>query len=305
MAAAPEAGAFARIHPVVALADGLFRALPNGGRSEGEPFELARQEYMGREYVFESTSELGADDLRVMQGVFMLASKPSSDVEIDVHAPVTDTGKRLAAVLSFVAEKGEPALAKYVTFSAASLGNAAAYVGNGGGSRRIVGASLERLSGVVVRVFSGPAEVSRSLLLAVTGLDPLDDRGPRENSALALCPDLSVPVVTGLRGHRHCRMEFSEIGALGKSGCARIIHQRLCSFVDPGKTHKVRLRNLMGYAFGTTEVENTLRRRLSDTREAMETLALLPGWSVSHDGVEGGSRVYTITRPGKATKPTA
>ena len=302
MAAAPEAGAFARVHPAVALADGLFRALPNGGRSEGEPFELARQEYMGREYVFESSSALGADDLRVLQGAFMLASKPSSDVEIEVPAPVTDTGRRLAEALELEVSPGAPVLAKYVTFSAATLGNAAAYVGAGGGSRRIVGASLERLSGVVVRVLSESRQVSCSRLLAVTGLDPFDDRGPRENSALAICPELSAPVVTGARGHRHCRLEFSEIAALGKSGCARIIHQRICAFVDPGKSHKIRLRNLMGYAFGDTEVGNTQRRRMSDTRDAMEALSLLPGWTVSHDGAEGGSRVYAITRAGKPKK---
>ena len=298
MAAAPEAGAFSRMHPAVALADGLFRALPNGKREIGPPVVLARQTSGGRDYVFESPVQLAADDLRILQGVFILASKPSANVELDVRAPVTDTGARLAASLSFKAASGEPDLAKYVTFSLSSLGAASGYSGDGGGTRTQVGEALERLSGVVVRTFLDEMEVSCSRLLAFTDLEPGDERGPRENSALALCPSLSTVVVTGTRGLRHCRMVFSECVGLGKSGCARIVHQRLCGFVDPGKSHKVRLRSLVGYAYAPTKVANTLRRRLADTRDAMDALALLPGWTVSHDGVEGESRIYNISRPG-------
>ena len=304
MESSPKTPPFARHHPAICLAPGLFESLANGARADSrERVALANQTLDGAEHVFEGAGPLGMDDLRVLQGVYMLASQPSANVELEVSAPRSETGRALADLLSVRAAPGVPTLAKFVTFNVAALAEAAGYGKAAGGTRTIVAASLRRLAEVEVAVVRDGVETLRSRMLASTPLVDGEACGPRHNSALALSPALSTTVITGVKGVRHCRIESVEIAALGRSGAARALHQRLCAFVDPGKTHRVSLKTLAGYAFGETDVENTSKRRLGDIRSAMETLAGLPGWKLTHDGVEGKWRVYMVSRPKAAVPP--
>lgn len=305
MAALRDKAAFARHHPAVCLAPGLFLSIKKGARDpDGEFRVIATQTLDGAEHVFEGTGPLGVDDLRVLQGVYMLASRPSSNVSLETSAPQSETGKALAAGLGVWAAPGEPTLAKFVTCSVASVANAAGYDGAAGGTRRLVADALGRLAEIRVSVVRDGATLLRSRLLARSPLLGTDTGGSRDTAALALSPSLSTTVATGAKGVRHCRIELAEISALGTGGAVRALHQRLCAFVDPGKSHKVSLRTLLRYAYGETDVRNTARRRASDVRSAMAEMGTLPGWKVSDDGEEGESRVYLVRRP-PAKRPAA
>ena len=298
--------AFARLHPAVCLAPGLFVALSSGRRDDAGPVQ-ARQVISEVEYVFDSPSALAVDDLRVLQGLFMLASRPAENIELETHDPVSPEGIALTAGLAVRSVLGAPSVAKYFTGGIGPVGSAAGYDGSAGGSRAVVEACLGRLSEVEVSTFVAGEETSRSRLVAWTLLSDASygtERG--ERTAFALAPALSSHLLVGGEKVRHVRIEAREIAALGRSGAVRAIHQRICGFVDPGRSGKVGVGTMLAYAFGETDSKDTERRRMGDIRKAMETLGTLPGWEVSHDGGDGRRRVYSIRRPGaRRTAPNA
>lgn len=289
--------AFARVHPAVCLAPGLFVALSSGRREQAGPVRT-RQILSEVEYVFDSPEALAVDDLRVLQGLFMLASRPAENVELETAAPRSPEGEALTAGLAVRASLGAPTIAKYFTGGVSAASSAAGYDGSAGGSRAVVEASLARLREVEVATLVDGEETFRSRLLAWTPLSDASygtERG--ERTAFALSPALSAHLLVGGEKTRHVRIEAREISALGRSGAVRAIHQRICGFVDPGRSGKVGVGTMLAYAFGETESKDTERRRMGDIRKAMEALGALPGWAVSHDDGDGRRRVYSIRRP--------
>ena len=77
---------------------------------------------------------------------------------------------------------------------------------------------------------------------------------------------------------------------------ARLMHQRLCGWIDPGKSGRVELDTLCGYVWpGQATNPNTLKTRRQAARRALPELAAL-GWAVS----EYAKNKFEIGRP-KAT----
>ncbi|MFA9369966.1 replication protein C, IncQ-type, partial [Escherichia coli] len=77
---------------------------------------------------------------------------------------------------------------------------------------------------------------------------------------------------------------------------ARLMHQRLCGWIDPGKSGRVELDTLCGYVWpGQATNPNTLKTRRQAARRALPELAAL-GWTVS----EYAKNKFEIGRP-KAT----
>lgn len=300
MAAAPEAGAFARMHPSVALAGGLFRALQKGGREVfPAPVVLAEQTMSSGTFRFIGSEPLGGDDLRVLQGVFMLASRPSETIELMVDDPVTDIGRELSRKLAVVAEEPTPGVAKYTHINISALAEACGY-GTAGGSRTVVETCLERLARVRVQVTGEDGRIIESALLAHTPIPreiATDTDRPKDTHALVIHPTLSVPLLSDAKGVRHVRVEHGELAALGRSGVARILHMRLCAIVDPGSSKGLTVRTLLGYAYAAGDNKSTERRRIVDVREAMALIGSLPGWTVTGDDRKAKAQVFTVRRP--------
>ena len=95
-------------------------------------------------------------------------------------------------------------------------------------------------------------------------------------------------------GAQHVRIDMDEVRAL-QTDPARLIHQRLCGWIDPGKSGRVELDTLCGYAWPTEVNENAMKRRRGIARKALPELAAL-GWTVS----EYAKNKFEISRP-KAT----
>ncbi|OYQ73206.1 replication C family protein [Wohlfahrtiimonas chitiniclastica] len=76
------------------------------------------------------------------------------------------------------------------------------------------------------------------------------------------------------------------------SEAARLLHQRLCGWIDPGKTGKASIDTLCSYVWPSEASSSAMRKRRQRVREALPELEAL-GWSV----VEYAAGKYDITRP--------
>lgn len=92
-------------------------------------------------------------------------------------------------------------------------------------------------------------------------------------------------------GGQHVRISMDEVRALD-SEAARLLHQRLCGWIDPGKTGKASIDTLCGYVWPSEASGSTMRKRRQRVREALPELVAL-GWTVT----EFAAGKYDITRP--------
>ena len=298
-----ESRAFARMHPALCLAAGLFVSKSKSGQTPGSSTtRLAEYQTGDLVFVFEGHSPLGVEDLRALQAVFVLASRPGNSIEIDTAAPATPIGRALVDTLAPTTTQGEPAIAKMITTSLAGLATAGGYAESGGGGRAGIALSIERMSAITVICKRHQQEVSRSQLLASAKLDPETDKlgQPADTQALALAPCLSTTLLSGSTKNRYAHIEQAELVTLGQqahSSRARLLHMRLCGFIDPGQQRNVSVEKLTEYAFGNTESADTLRRQYGDIRKTMPIFIEL-GWETQGDDRKGGKQVFSVTRPG-------
>ncbi|MGQ4692068.1 replication protein C, IncQ-type [Aeromonas veronii] len=90
---------------------------------------------------------------------------------------------------------------------------------------------------------------------------------------------------------RYTYIDLAEVRQL-RSSTARILHQRLCAWIDCGRSKPVGLDKLVSYAFPDKSSAATNRKRQSRVRKALYELAEL-GWSIS----EHAKGRFTIGRP--------
>jgi hypothetical protein len=85
----------------------------------------------------------------------------------------------------------------------------------------------------------------------------------------------------GIMGKRkYSRLDMTEIRGL-KSDVSRFIHQRLCGFIDPGKSHKVILDTLCEYPWPIQALNiNTIKTRKKAVKAALKELQSL-GWTIT------------------------
>jgi hypothetical protein len=90
---------------------------------------------------------------------------------------------------------------------------------------------------------------------------------------------LVANIILGI-GKRYTRIDMAEIRALD-SDASRLLHQRLCAWIDPGKTGKITMESLDGYVwFEPASNINSMRRRKTAIRKALAELEAL-GWTIT------------------------
>jgi hypothetical protein len=96
----------------------------------------------------------------------------------------------------------------------------------------------------------------------------------------------------GIMGkRRYSRLDMNEIRAL-RSDPARFIHQRLCGYIDPGKSHKIAMDTLAGYVWPAQALNiKAIQKRKRAVRKALAELEAL-GWTV----VEYAKEKFDVTR---------
>jgi hypothetical protein len=290
---------FARVHPALA-APGLFLSRSNVKEEKltlKEPVVLGQREFDKTIYRFEGCRLLGTNDLRLMQGLFMLASDPASKAEFDVMNPLSPVGQRLAVGFGFTEQPVESSRSKLFSASVSSLATAIGYSATAGGGTKIVRNALDTLAGVRLKCLRDETVVSDSSLIAVTPIQAKAEGfdNARHTMAIALAPALSGTLL-GLGPRAFIRIDQAEIGPSLGDGASRILHFRLCSMINQGESKSVSAGTLATYGFGKAGNADTNRRQFGDVAKAMEKLQAI-GWAVARDERKGADCLYAITRP--------
>ena len=259
------------------LAPGLFRAIAPGQRRR-DKLDAVYRFGGGNQIEFSGPEPLGADDLRVLQGLVALAGVEDYSAIIEPIA-ATGEGNNLRTLL----EPRWAANQQRVLVVKSSLHKLAKEIGYANPrDTNTVRRCVERLWKVsVIAQVAGLRSGFR--LLANYASDALTD-----GLFVALNPLLTNAV---LGNGRYTYIDLAEVRQL-RSSTARILHQRLCAWIDCGRSKPVGLDKLVSYAFPDKSSAATDRKRQSRVRKALDELAEL-GWSIS----EHAKGRFTIGRP--------
>lgn len=251
-----------RHDPGHVLAPGLFRSLKKGDYKRLK-LDVAYEFGKGERLEFGGKEPLGAPELRVLQGLIAMAGPSGLLLSPE---PKTEGGQQLRLLLEtkFDAAQANALVAKG---SFRSLARAIGYadVENTKGIQE----SIERLWGVSVIAQKGGKRMGFRLLSSYDS-DSSDGR-----LHVALNPRIAQAIMGEAR---HCRISLHEVRAL-KSDPARLIHQRLCGWIDVGKSGTVTMETLCSYAWLDEASAEAVKKRKQATRKALLELAEL-GWTV-------------------------
>jgi hypothetical protein len=213
---------------------------------------------------------LGADDLRVLQGLIAMAAVSGKDGRgiILSQEPKTDQGRQLRLLL----ELKWDAIEKDTLVVKGSLGQLAREIGysdDGGSQFKTIRKSIERLWAVSVIVERGGRR---------QGFRILSDYASDEQECkifVALNPRLAEAIM----GERpHTSIDMAEVRVL-RTDPARLMHQRLCGWIDPGKSGRVEIDTLCSYVWPDRASDEAMKKRRQVARKALAELAAL-GWTV-------------------------
>lgn len=268
----------ARHDPAHCLAPGLFRSLKKGDRKK---LKLDITYCFGAEALrFVGFEPLGADDMRLLQGIVAMAGPNGILLTPD---PETPEGKQLRLFL----EPRFDAVEQDALVVRQTLPKLLEEIGltDGGDNIKALRDSLIRMSNVTVIAIKDGAQKAQASSHLMTHL--FDETNGR------LWVALNPRVTEAVMGRRpHTRIDMTEVRAL-QTDPARLMHQRLCGWIDPGKSGRVELDTLCGYVWPDVATNaNTMKTRRQAARKALAELVALR-WTV-HEYAKGK---FEIIRP--------
>lgn len=266
------AAVFARHDPAICLAPGIFRSLPRGAKHRNRRVEVVYQ-HGDSTLRFVLPFLLGAEDLRVLQVLVSLAGRDRTTLPQD---PITDTGRALK--LQLASQRTADALVVRTR-----LANVLRALNREDcrDARTAIRESLVRLASVVVIVVCRSRDASAHLLSHAVDA---------KSGELVVALDPRV-TAAALGAERYTLINLDEVRAL-KGDLAVILHQRLCAWIDPGRTRLVREETLVRYAF--PEPASTASARAKRVRRVRAAVACLitVGWTAQER-----RGVYALGRP--------
>jgi hypothetical protein len=276
--------------PSHCLAPGLFKSLKRGDY-KSQKLDVT-YEYSNKESLrFTGFEPLGGPEMRLLQVLVAMAGP--SDMVLNLDAPASPKGQQLATLL----EPKEAALtdkSRVIESSMYRLLNEMG-LGDTGPNRAAVMASLYRLANVTIKV-SSPGQTWIMKLLSYRYDEDLTGKLDSHISVA-----LNGRITAAVMGSKtsYTRLEMSEVRAI-KGDPTRLIHQRLCGWLNQGDTRPVEIDTLCSYAWpdGKTKEQSdeqwaeVLKYRRRTLKGCMAELSTL-GWSFMGYGV-GKLRV---TRP--------
>ncbi|OGT89289.1 MAG: hypothetical protein A2286_07840 [Gammaproteobacteria bacterium RIFOXYA12_FULL_61_12] len=271
---------FIRHDPAVCMMPGLFRSFKSG--VERPKFNAVHDFGDGRRLEFSGPDQLGADDLRVLQGLVSMALKSHKIIPPETNDPA-EQGARKQLELEHEAHYMDSVLVK------GSFADLAREIGQVDlDDTQPLRKCVERMwkVSVIAEVKTAQGRSRRGFRL-IAGYGS-DEKGQAGQLRVGMNPQIAE-IMLG-RSPKHTRIDMSEVRAL-KSDSARLIHQRLCGWVDPGKHSKATIDTICGYAWAE-EDKGAMRMRRTRARKALQELIAL-GWQAEE--YERGK--YKITRP--------
>jgi hypothetical protein len=207
----------ARHDPAHCLAPGLFRSLKRGERKRGK-LDVVYDYGEGKRIEFSGPEPLGADDLRILQGLVAMAGPAGLLLSPE---PQTEAGRQLRLLLepkweavqqnAMVVRGSYRALAREVGY--ADIDNT-----------RPIRDCIERLWKVSIITQNGRRQ----------GFRLLSEYESHEQDG-KLYVALNPLIARAIMGGQHIRINMAEVREL-QTDPARLIHQRLCGWIDPGKS---------------------------------------------------------------------
>ncbi len=223
----------ARHDPVHCLAPGLFRSLKRGERKTAK-LDIVYDYGDDKHVAFSGPEPLGADDLRILQGLVALSGPNGLVLSPE---PKTKEGRQLRQSLKPQWEAIQ-ADALVVKGSYRALARAIGYQ-EGGDQFKAIRDCIKRLWNVSIIAQSGHTRQGFRLLSACT---PDEGNGRLH---VALNPLIAVAV---MGGRQHVHISMDEVRAI-KGNTTRLLHQRLCGWIDPGKSGRACIETLRQYAW--------------------------------------------------------
>ncbi len=253
----------ARHDPMHCLVPGLFRSLKRGERKKLK-LDVTYHYAENEQARFVGFEPLGADDMRLLQGLVALGGPKGI---ILTPEPTADLPKQLRLFL----EPKFDAVGQDALVVRESMTSLLGEIGltDGGDNIRAIKACLLRMANVTVVVTKGSRQ--RSFHLMSYAFDEEDGR-----LFVALNPQIAEAIL----GRRpYTRIEMAEVRAL-QTDPARLIHQRLCGWIDPGKAGRAELDTLCGYVWPDEANAEAMKKRRQKARKALAELDAV-GWKVN------------------------
>jgi hypothetical protein len=271
--------------PMVCLVNGLFRSTKDGERNIlkiDAMFGDAKLEIRGAE-------SLGADDLRVLQGLVAMAGLTSGVLDTAPRHPVA---KALRAGLQLT-DDATTRDAIVVFGSYYRLAFEIGYKCSGG---KISSGVLDDLRCCIERLWRTTIIIERkvegrrqrlgfNLLSSYAGEETANRRG---RLRVALNPQITAAIMG--RG-RWSYLDMTEVRTI-KREATRILHHHLCGLIDPGQTKRVGMDTMIGYVNPVAASGSTLRMRRSTIRAALTELR---GMEWTADEYAAGR--FSVSRP--------
>lgn len=239
----------ARHDPAHCLAPGLFRSLKRGERKTSK-LDVTYEFGQGQKIEFSGPEPLGADDLRILQGLVAMAGPAGLVLSPE---PKTDAGLQLRLFMepkwdairqdAMVVKGSYRALAKEIGYANIE-------------DTKPIRDCIERLWKVSIIALSGGKRRGFRLLAEYAS----DDAAGK--LFVALNPMIAQAV---MGGNQHVRINLWEVRSL-KSDAARLIHQRLCGWIDPGRSRRIELDTLCSYVWPDPASATTMQTSATSQR---------------------------------------
>ncbi len=260
----------ARHDRATVLAPGLFRSLAAGER-RAQKLDLVYDYGSGEQIEFKGYEPLGVLEMRVLQGIVAMAGPEGLVLEDE------NTASSAGSQLMFDLFEPDPAVqaAKIKPPSLVvrdSLRRLAREIGmdEGGKSLRLIRQSIERMFAVSIFVQTGKRRLGMRMLASYACDEGTGDLYVALNPRIASAVMGSTP---------HARIDLAEVRQL-ESDPARLIHQRLSGWIDPGRSGEIGVDALARYVWPEDAASAaTQRKRRQRVREALREIAAL-GWKV-------------------------
>jgi hypothetical protein len=261
----------ARHDPAHCLAPGLFQSFKRGDRKHLK-LDVTYDFNEDTSLRFRGYEPLGADDLRLLQGILALAG--TTKTTIPLAQPESKAAKQLVLFL----EPKDNAVHEHAVALRTTIQRLMAEIGyktDGGEARKDVIESLDRLSNVTMRVVQNTKSGSIHLLSYFM-----------DEATGDLVVAVNHRLTQAIMGdHAYTHIDMREVRALS-SDAARILHQRLSAIVSPGKQRPFNLATLISYVWPLPATGSTLRMRRSTLRAAISEIEKTGGW------------LFTLTKSG-------
>jgi Replication protein C (RepC) len=265
-----ELVAFARHDPAHCIAPGLFRSFRRGTRAT-QTLDVVYETTKER-LEFRAPTILGPDDLRFLQGLVAMAGHKRRPLRSTTQS---EHGRALRKSLYLEND----AVESDCLVVEASCGQLAKNIGykdvDGGNVSRLIREAIERLSKVSIVMKTRNQQMGFRLLSTCPGDD--------EHAGLLVA--LNPRIYAAVYGERWTRIDMQEVRKLS-TDAGRLVHQRLCGWINPGAAHPVSVEKILGYVWpgpdggyepATGSAESQRRRRLPKALHDLQKI----GWKVS------------------------